>query len=65
MKAQTRVIVVLVAIAIYMSFLAGFEWNNDMVPYCKEDAVLVGKDSFENGRWTHYECGPSVDDYKG
>ena len=34
------------------------------VPQCVEDAVLIGKGDFENGRWTGYECGPAVDDYQ-
>jgi hypothetical protein len=36
-----------------------------VIPQCVEDAVLVGKagSEFEGGRYTEYECGPSMDDY--
>lgn len=35
-----------------------------MLPRCTEDAVLVGTGSFDDGRWTEYQCGPAVDDYE-
>ena len=34
------------------------------MPRCPEDAVLVGVGSFDDGRWTEYQCGPAVDDYQ-
>ena len=33
------------------------------VPRCFEDSVLIGTGQFSQGRWTHYVCGPAVDDY--
>lgn len=35
-----------------------------VVPACEEDAVLIGAGDFEHGRWSAYECGPAVDDYR-
>jgi hypothetical protein len=63
MKIETAVICVLIGIALFMTFIAGYEWNNDRIAYCKEDAVMIGEGSYENGQWTHYICGPSVDDF--
>lgn len=34
------------------------------IPACQEDVVLLGYGNFERGRWTHYVCGPAVDDYQ-
>lgn len=35
------------------------------IPRCAEDVVLVGKGSFEHGKWAGYDCGPAVDDFVG
>jgi len=37
------------------------EWQR-RVPKCPQDSVLLGKGSFNEGRWSHYMCGPSVND---
>ena len=34
------------------------------VPQCAEDATIIGVGSFDNGRWSKYECGPAVDDLR-
>ncbi len=36
---------------------------SDPMPRCAEDQSIIGAGEFEAGRWTRYECGPSVDDY--
>lgn len=36
--------------------------GSQALPRCPEDSVLVGVGSFENGRWSSYECGPAYDD---
>ena len=32
-------------------------------PQCYEDAVIVGIGDFEDGLWSEYICGPSLDDF--
>lgn len=39
------------------------KWR-DRIPTCQEDAVMIGHGDFHAGRWTHYQCGASVDDYQ-
>lgn len=38
--------------------------NAPTLPACPEDSVLVGLGAFDSGRWTAYQCGPAVDDYR-
>ena len=33
------------------------------IPQCHEDAVIVGIGDFEDGKWSEYVCGPSLDDF--
>lgn len=37
--------------------------DTSSVSACAEDVVLIGVGDFENGRWSHYQCGPALDDY--
>ena len=34
------------------------------IPRCQEDVVLIGENTFDAGRWSHYRCGPAVDDFR-
>lgn len=70
-KAFILVVVSLTGIIIGIVAMTSVIYNDRMargaayyLPACPEDAVLVGTGSFENGRWTDYECGPAVDDYQ-
>lgn len=57
----------IIAIAIFaLAITAALYLEHLMtLPQCQEDVVLVGIGDFEHGRWTSYECGPTVDDYIG
>lgn len=34
------------------------------VPHCPEDATIIGFGDYDNGHWTHYGCGPALDDFQ-
>jgi hypothetical protein len=46
-----------------LAIIVGTMGFSPSIPQCAEDAVVVGSGSFDNGRWSEYRCGPSVDDY--
>lgn len=54
--AAVAVIVLCLALALIAS-------TPPALPACEEDQVLVGAGDFEMGKWTAYECGPSLDDF--
>ena len=55
----------LLAILVTFAIFALVRDGTPTVPACVEDSVIVGFGEYENGYWTHYSCGPAVDDYAG
>ena len=55
----------IIAIAIFILAITAATYIGRLmyIPQCHEDAVIVGIGDFENGRWTEYICGPSLDDF--
>jgi len=65
---KTRVlksILYVLIVLIIAGLLTGLVYTSTSRPVdpCYEDSVLVGEGQFENGRWTFYVCGPSIDDF--
>ena len=55
---------ILCVVLVFLLGLVAFDLTPiRMTPSCWEDSVLVGVGDFENGRWTEYRCGPSLDDF--
>ncbi len=51
---------------IILAILVGYLYVTrcgDPIPRCAEDVVVLGVGQFDNGLWTHYVCGPALDDF--
>jgi hypothetical protein len=65
MRTFWLVLPALVVMSVFfaLAIIVGTMGFSPSIPQCAEDAVVVGSGSFDNGRWSEYRCGPSVDDY--
>ena len=39
------------------------DYLDSQMPQCQEDAVLVGRGDYIEGRWEYLTCGPALDDF--
>lgn len=53
-----------VAAALIVAGCAAAGAISPSLPHCEEDQAIVGVGSFDNGRWSDYQCGPALDDYQ-
>lgn len=59
-------IVVAFIIMFFATIIAAYVFGGHapVLPRCHEDQVIVGIGQFDDGLWSEYQCGPSLDDWR-
>jgi hypothetical protein len=63
MSARSVWFLYLMAVTVLVAVVLAGIGGRATLPRCQEDAVLIGRGDFDDGRWSAYECGPAVDDF--